>query len=204
MARVYAIDGLVPVITPGSFVHPDAVLIGDVIVGEGCYIGPGASLRGDFGSIIVGDGANIQDNCVLHSFPQKELAVGPNGHIAHGAVLHGCTIGEGALIGINAVIMDDAIIGAQALVGGASFVKAGMEVPAAHLCTGVPARVIRPLSDKELAWVSNGPLEYQQLAQRCLASLVPAEPLTAPERDRQRYVPSAAESKPLHQLKKQS
>src|SRR5258708_26029705 len=111
----YSLDGLVPVVDPTAFVHPQAVLIGDVLVGAGCYVGPGASLRGDFGRILLGAGSNVQDCCVLHSFPAKDTLLEEDAHIGHGAVLHGCTVRRGALIGIGAIVMDDAVIEAGAL-----------------------------------------------------------------------------------------
>ena len=124
----YAIDGLVPVVDPSAYVHPSAVLIGDVIVGPGCYVGPGASLRADFGRIVLGEGANVQDNCVAHGFPYADTVVEPDGHIGHGAVLHTCVVRRDALVGINAVVMDEAEIGEQAIVAACSFVRAGMNV----------------------------------------------------------------------------
>ncbi|HQW21546.1 MAG TPA: phenylacetic acid degradation protein PaaY, partial [Rhodocyclaceae bacterium] len=102
MTKVYSIDGITPVVDPTAFVHPSAVLIGDVIVGPGAYIGPCASLRGDFGRIVVGTGVNVQDGCVMHCFPGCETLVEENGHIGHGAVLHGCIVRRNAMVGINA------------------------------------------------------------------------------------------------------
>jgi carbonic anhydrase/acetyltransferase-like protein (isoleucine patch superfamily) len=130
---VYAIDGLVPVIDPTAFVHPTAVLIGDVIVGPGCYVGPCASLRGDFGRLVLQAGVNVQDTCVLHSFPEHDTVIEENGHIGHGAVIHCCTIRRNALVGMNAVVMDNAVIGESAIVAACAFVKAGMEIPARTL-----------------------------------------------------------------------
>jgi phenylacetic acid degradation protein len=194
----YSIDGLIPVVAADAFVHPQAVLIGDVIVGPGCYIGPCASLRGDFGRIIVGAGANVQDGCVLHSFPAKDTVLEQDAHVGHAAVLHGCIVRRGALIGIGAVVMDDAVVEEEAFVGAASFVRAGFIVPARTLVTGVPARVVRELKPEELAWKTTGTLEYQQLAARCLATLKICSPLSAPEPDRARLKASAAV--PLHTL----
>ena len=128
MVKVYAIDGVVPVVPATSFVHPSATLIGDVIIGAECYIGPGASLRGDFGRIIVGDGCNIQDACVLHTFPDTEVVVEDWGHIGHGSVLHGCRVGRNSLIGMNAVVMDGVVIGEECIVAALSFVKAATRV----------------------------------------------------------------------------
>ena len=136
----YAIDGLVPVVDPSAYVHSSAVLIGDVIVGPGCYVGPGASLRADFGRIVLGEGANVQDNCVAHGFPYADTVVEPDGHIGHGAVLHTCVVRRDALVGINAVVMDEAEIGEQAIVAACAFVPVGMKVPPRWLVVGAPAR----------------------------------------------------------------
>lgn len=186
--RVYAIDGLVPVVDPTAYVHPSAVLIGDVIVGPNCYIGPCASLRGDFGRLVLKAGVNVQDTCVIHSFPDHDTVIEENGHIGHGAVLHCCTIGRNALIGMNAVVMDNAVIGESSFVAASSFVKAGMEVPPRSLAAGVPAKVIRALSDEEIAWKTKGTGIYQNLTLRCLATMVETDALTAVEADRQRIV----------------
>jgi phenylacetic acid degradation protein len=185
--RVFAIDGIVPVIDPSAYVHPSAVLIGDVIVGAGCYVGPCASLRGDFGRLILEQGVNVQDTCVMHGFPGTDTVIEQDGHIGHGAVLHGCRIGRNALVGMNAVIMDNAVLGESSMVAACAFVKAGMEIPARSLVAGVPARVLRPLSDQELAWKFEGTRTYQDLTRRSLATLVEAEALTAVEPDRKRF-----------------
>ena len=198
--RVYAIDGIVPVVDPTAFVHPSAVLIGDVIVGPGCYVGPCASLRGDFGRLILERGANLQDTCVMHGFPGTDTVVEEDGHIGHGAVLHGCRIGKNALIGMNAVIMDNAVIGESAIVAASAFVKAGAEIPARSLVAGMPAKVIRTLSDEEIAWKGEGTKTYQDLTRRCLATMVETDPLSEVEADRKRiHIPDVI---PLVELKK--
>ena len=175
--KVYAINGVTPVIEPGAFVHPEAVLIGDVIVEAGCYIGPCASLRGDFGRIIVGKGSNVQDGCILHSLPGFDAVIGENGHIGHGAIIHSARLSANVLVGMNAVVMDHARIGESAIIAAMSFVKAGTEVPARHLAAGVPARVVRELSEKELAMKIEGTRKYQELAERSRATMRPAAPL---------------------------
>ncbi len=193
---VYSIDGLVPVIDISAFVHPQAAVIGDVLIGAGCYVGPGASLRGDFGRIMLGSGCNVQDCCVLHSFPAHETRLEENAHVGHGAVLHGCTVRRDALIGIGAIVMDDVLVEEEAFVGAASFVRAGFVVPRRTLVTGVPARVVRELKPEELAWKASGTREYQELTVRCLATLTPCEPLRAPEPDRRSFAGSSVV--PLH------
>lgn len=186
MVEVYAYDGLVPVVDPDAFVHPAAVLIGDVIVGPACYVGPGAVLRGDFGRIVLERGSNIQETCVVHSFPNVEVVVGEGGHVGHGAVLHGCRIGRNAMIGMNAVIMDEAVIGENAIVAALSFVKAGEQVPAGSLVVGTPGRVVRQLTEDEIAWKRRGTAIYQRLALEAEAKMRRVEPLRAPEPDRRR------------------
>ena len=190
---VYAFENFTPVVDPTAFVHPTAVLIGDVIIGPGCYVGPGASLRGDFGTVTMEEGSNVQDNCVMHSFPGAEARVEVNGHIGHGAILHGCIVKKNALVGMNAVVMDRAVIGEDAFVAASSFVKASFEVPMRMLAAGIPAKILRPLTEQELAWKVEGTLEYQKLAQQCLATLKECQPLTAVEPNRptrtQGYVP---------------
>ena len=200
--RVYAIDGLVPVIDPSAYVHPSAVLIGDVIVGPGCYVGPCASLRGDFGRLILGRGANVQDTCVMHGFPGTDTVIEEDGHIGHGAVLHGCRIGRNALVGMNAVIMDNAVLGESSIVAACAFVKAGLEIPARSLVAGVPAKIIRTLSEQEMAWKIEGTLTYQNLTRRSLATLVETTALAAVEPDRKRLeLPGVL---PLIELRRQS
>jgi phenylacetic acid degradation protein len=197
---VYSVDGLIPVVAAGAFVHPQAVLIGDVIVGARCYIGPCASLRGDYGRIIIGDGCNVQDSCVLHTFPARTTLLEEDAHIGHGAVLHGCTIRRGALIGIGAIVMDEAVVEEEAIVGAASFVPAGFVVPPRTLVTGVPARIVRELKPEEITWKATGTREYQELAARCLASLKECQPLSAPEANRKLSGASAAV--PLHTIER--
>jgi phenylacetic acid degradation protein len=198
--RVYAIDGIVPVVDPTAYVHPSAVLIGDVIVGPGCYVGPCASLRGDFGRLILERGANLQDTCVMHGFPGTDTVVEEDGHIGHGAVLHGCRIGRNALVGMNAVIMDNAVVGESSIVAASAFVKAGAEIPPRSLAAGMPAKVIRALSDEEIAWKVEGTHTYQDLARRSLATMTECDPLSEIEPDRKRiHMPDVV---PLVELKK--
>ncbi|GMU73416.1 MAG: phenylacetic acid degradation protein PaaY [Burkholderiales bacterium] len=184
--KVYAIDGMTPVVDPAAYVHPSAVLIGDVIVGPGCYIGPCASLRGDFGHIEIRAGANVQDSCILHGFPGLGTVVEEDGHIGHGAVLHGCTVQRNALVGMNAVVNDHAVVGESAIVAAMAFVKAQMVIPPRTLVAGIPAKVVRALTDTELAWKAEGTGHYQALAKRSLATMKAVEPLRAPEKGRRR------------------
>jgi phenylacetic acid degradation protein len=199
---VYSLEGVIPVVDPSAFVHPDAVLIGDVVIGPRCYVGPGASLRGDMGRIVMGPGSNVQDNCVLHTFPSKEVRLEEDAHIGHGAVLHGCTVKRGALVGINAVLMDDVVVGEEALVGAASFVRAGFIVPPRTLVTGTPARAVRELTEEEVAWKAQGTREYHELAVRCLASLKACQPLTAVPAERKSASQRPVNTVPLHTIER--
>lgn len=187
MPNCYAIEDLVPVIDPTAYVHPTAVLIGDVIVGPRCYVGPAACLRGDFGRITLRDGANVQDTCVIHGFPDSDTIVEIDGHIGHGAVLHGAHIGQNALVGMNAVVMDRTEIGESAFVAAMSFVREGTVIPPRSLAVGIPAQVVRQLTEKEIAWKRTGTLGYQDLTIRSLASQRPVEPLSVAQPDRPRF-----------------
>lgn len=182
----YAIEGVVPVVDPSAYVHPTAVLIGDVHVGPGCYVGPAACLRGDFGRVVLEAGSNVQDTCVIHGFPERNTVVRENGHIGHGAVLHSCVIGRDALVGMNAVVMDEAVVGERTIVAACAFVPAGMQIPDASLVAGVPARVKRPLTEQEIAWKHEGTLTYQDLTRRCLATMEEVAPLARAEAGRPR------------------
>lgn len=195
MVKVYSIDGLTPVVHPDAYVHPSAVLIGDVHVGAGVYIGPSASLRGDFGRLVIEAGANIQDCCIVHGFPESDTVIEQDGHIGHGAVIHSARVCRNAMVGMNAVVNDNAVIGESAFVAAMAFVKAGMQVPPRTLVAGIPARVMRELSADEMAWKLDATRTYQNLARRSLASLRETVALTAEEPGRKRF--SLAEVLPL-------
>jgi phenylacetic acid degradation protein len=196
MVKVYEINGVTPVVHPSAYVHPSAVLIGDVIVGPRCYIGPLASLRGDFGRLILEEGANLQDTCVMHGFPGSDTVIEVDGHIGHGAVLHGCRIGRNALVGMNSVVMDNAVIGFESIVAAMSFVKAGMIVAPRSMVIGAPARVLRQVSDAELQWKNSGTRQYHELALRSMQTMREVEALTEIEADRPRI--EADSALPLH------
>ena len=199
MPKVYSIDGIVPVVHPSAFVHESAVLVGDVIVGARAYIGPCACLRGDFGRILVEEGANIQDTCMLHGFPGKDTVVGAEATIGHGAVLHGCVLRRGALIGMNCVVNDNAEIGEGAMVAAMAFVKAEARIPPRSLAAGIPARVLRELSAEESQWKKDNMHLYQQLAERSSKTMQRVEALTAVEPGRKRIdIPGSI---PLSELK---
>jgi phenylacetic acid degradation protein len=183
---VYEIDGVRPVVHPTAYVHPSAVLIGDVIVGPRCYVGPLASLRGDFGRLILEEGANIQDTCVMHGFPEGDTVVEADGHIGHGAVLHGCRVEKNAMVGMNAVVMDQAVVGAESIVAAMSFVKAKMVIPPRSMVMGMPAKVVRALTDDEVKWKSFGTRQYHELTVRSRETMREVEALTEVEPDRRR------------------
>jgi len=199
MPKVYSIDGITPVVHPSAFVHDSAVLIGDVIVGARAYIGPGACLRGDFGRIVVEEGANVQDSCLLHGFPGKDTEVRRGATIGHGAVLHGCVVGPNALVGMNAVVNDNAEVGEDAVVAALAFVRAEAKIPPRSLAAGIPARVLRELAADEITWKRDNAALYQQLAVRSAATMRRVEALTEIEPGRKSIdIPGAI---PLSEMK---
>ena len=176
--NIYAIDGVVPVVDPSAYIHPTAVIIGDVIVGANCYVGPGAALRGDMGRILMKPKSNMQDNCIAHTFAGGETILEESANIGHGAVLHGCHVGRSALIGMNAVVMDGAEIGDFAFVAALAFVRAGFTVPPRTVAAGIPAKILRDLRDEEIEWKRAGDEDYQNIMRRSHASLERVRPLT--------------------------
>ncbi len=174
---IYAFKGCRPVVHEKSFVHPQATVIGSVAIGAQVYIGPQCVLRGDFGHIKIDKGANVQECCVVHSFPNVMTHIAENAHIGHGAIIHGATIEENALVGMNAVIMDNAIIGRESIIGALAFVKTDMNIPPRSLVVGNPAKIIKEVSDEMIAWKTKGTEIYQQLSQDALTELIECEPL---------------------------
>jgi len=181
---IYEFNGYQPVIDESSFVHPQANVTGNVIIGKNVYVGPGAVLRGDWGKIIIDDGCNVQENCVIHMFPGTTVHLKKGAHIGHGAIVHGGTIGENCLIGMNAVIMDEANIEAECIIGALSFVPAKMNIPKRKVVAGNPAKIIKDVTDKMLQWKTEGTRLYQQLPSECFSSLKECEPLRKIEPDR--------------------
>jgi len=174
----YAFKGFVPVVHPSAFVHPQAAVTGNVIIGKDVYIGPGAALRGDWGGIVIEDGCNVQENCTIHMFPGKTVLLKEAAHIGHGAIVHGGTIGRNVMIGMNAVIMDDVVIGDECIIGALTFVNANMQIPPRSLVVGNPAKIIKEVSDEMIAWKTKGTRLYQALPQDCFDSLIACQPLT--------------------------
>ena len=181
---IYAFNDFIPVVHPSSFVHPQACVTGNVIIGKDCYIGPGAAIRGDWGQIIIEDGCNVQENCAIHMFPGVTVLLKKGAHIGHGAVIHGATIGTNSLVGMNAVIMDNAIVGDECVVGALSFIKANEVFENRSVIVGNPAKKIKEVSDEMLAWKTEGTTLYQQLPKDLYATLKACEPLTEIPADR--------------------
>ena len=182
----FEFNGLRPIVHPSAFVHPQANVTGDVWIGADVYIGPVVVLRGDWGRITIEAGANVQENCIVHVFPGKDVVLEARAHIGHGAIVHGAHVGSNCLIGMNAVLMDDAVIGSESIVGAIAFVPQGMQVPARSVVVGNPAKIVKEVTDEQIAWKSEGTAWYQRLPQECEKSLKACEPLTAPEPNRPR------------------
>jgi phenylacetic acid degradation protein len=184
VANVFSFDGFVPVIHESAFVHPNATVTGNVVIGRDVYVGPGAAIRGDWGGIVIDDGCNVQESCTIHMFPGVTVHLERSAHIGHGAVVHGARIGENALIGMNAVVMDNASVGAGSIVGALCFVPAEMQIPPRSVVVGNPAKVVKQVSDEMLAWKTEGTALYQSLPARLRESLRPCEPLREVPPDR--------------------
>ena len=174
---IYEFKGFIPVIHPTSFVHPQASVIGNVVIGKEVYIGPGAAIRGDWGAIVIEDGCNVQENCTIHMFPGTTVLLKKAAHIGHGAIIHGATIGQNVLVGMNAVVMDDVIIEEECIVGALSMVKKG-HYPKRSIIAGNPAKVVSQVSDKMLDWKTKGTQLYQTLPKDCHDTFRAVEPLT--------------------------
>ena len=181
---IYEFNGYRPVIHESSFVHPQASVTGNVIIGKHVYIGPGAAIRGDWGQIIIEDGCNVQENCTIHMFPGTTVILKEGAHIGHGAIIHGGTIGRNVLVGMNAVIMDDVEVGDNSIIGALCFVPAKMNIPERKIVVGNPAKIVKDISDEMIAWKTKGTELYQQLPADCFASLKPCEPLREVEVNR--------------------
>lgn len=173
----YQFNGIKPVIHPSSFVHPQATVTGNVVIGKDVYIGPGCALRGDWGKIIIEDGCNVQENCTVHLFPGVTVLLKQGAHIGHGAIIHGATIGRNCLVGMNAVIMDDVELGDESIVGALCFIKQGEKIPPRSLVVGNPSKIIKQVSDDMIRWKTEGTRLYQQLPQQCFDTLQQCEPL---------------------------
>lgn len=174
---IYEFNGHIPVVHESAFVHPQATVTGNVVIGARVYIGPGAALRGDWGAIDIADGCNVQENCTIHMFPGITVVLEEDAHIGHGAIIHGARIGRNALIGMNAVVMDKAVVGAGCIVGALCFVPADMQIPDRKVVVGNPARIVKDVSDEMHAWKSEGTALYQRLPAQLHETLRPVSPL---------------------------
>lgn len=181
---IYEFNGYKPVIDPSSFVHKEATIIGNVIIGKKVYIGPGASIRGDWGKITIKDGCNVQDNCTIHIFPGKDVILEENAHIGHGAIVHGANIGKNTLVGMNSVIMDDCNIGDECIIGALCFVKGEMNIPNRKIVVGNPAIIKGEVSDEMISWKTKGTELYQDLPNECYTLMKVCEPLREIEKNR--------------------
>ena len=181
---IYAFKEFIPVIHESSFIHPQAAVTGNVIIGKNVYVGPGAAIRGDWGAIIIEDGCNVQENCTIHMFPGITVLLKEGAHIGHGAILHGATIGRNCLVGMNAVIMDNVELGDECIVGALTFIKAGEKIPARSLIAGNPSKIIKQVSDEMIVWKTQGTKLYQALPKQMFDHCRPCEPLKEIEENR--------------------
>ncbi len=181
---IYEFNGFRPVVDESAYVHPQATVTGNVIIGKDVYIAPGAAIRGDWGRIEIDDGCNVQENCTVHMFPGVTVKLEPSAHIGHGAVIHGARIGENSLVGMNAVVMDDAVVGKECIIGALCFVKGKMEIPDRKMAVGNPAEIVKEVTDEMVAWKTEGTRLYQKLPQELYDTLRECEPLREEEPDR--------------------
>ena len=183
-ANVFEFGGFIPVIHESAFIHPNAAVTGNVIIGRNVYVGPGASIRGDWGGIVIEDGCNVQESCTIHAFPGITVVLEESAHIGHGAVIHGARICRNALIGMNAVVMDGATVGAGCIIGALTFVPADMQIPDRKVAVGNPARIIKDVTDEMLDWKTEGTRLYQSLPADMRRSWRACEPLREVPPDR--------------------
>lgn len=181
---IYEFEGYIPVIHETAFIHPQASVIGNVQIGANVFVGSGAAIRGDIGKIIIEDGCNVQENCIIHMFPGKTVVLKEMAHIGHGAIVHGANVGKNTLVGMNAVLMDDSIIGDESVIGALCFVPAGKVIPERSVAVGNPAKIVKEVSDKMLGWKTDGTILYQKLAATSLENFKEVEPLREIPKDR--------------------
>ena len=182
---IYSFKKFIPVIHESAFIHPQAAVTGNVIIGMNVYVGPGAAIRGDWGKIIIEDGCNVQENCTIHMFPGTTVLLKAGAHIGHGAVIHGATIGKNCLVGMNAVIMDNVILGDDCIVGALSFIKADEIFDNRSLIVGNPAKKIKEVTEEMANWKTAGTKLYQQLPKDMFENWKACEPLRSIPKDQQ-------------------
>lgn len=177
MSNVFEFEGYKPVIHNSAYIHPNATVIGNVIIGKNVYVGPGAAIRGDWGEIVIENGCNVQENCTIHMFPGATAYLESSAHIGHGAIIHGARIGQNSLVGMNAVVMDNAIVGEECIIGALCFVPENMEIPKRKIAVGNPAKIVKDVPDEMIEWKTKGTELYQGLPRRFYESLRACEPL---------------------------
>ena len=181
---IYSFKGFVPVVHESAFIHPQAAVTGNVIIGKDVYIGPGAALRGDWGGIVIEDGCNVQENCTIHMFPGVTVLLKQGAHIGHGAVIHGAVIGKNCLVGMNSVVMDEVDLGDECIVGALTFIKAGEKIPARSVVAGNPGKIIKQVSEEMISWKTDGTKLYQALPKEMYEFWEACEPLRDIPEDR--------------------
>ncbi|HKH59329.1 MAG TPA: transferase hexapeptide repeat family protein [Flavitalea sp.] len=181
---IYSFKEFIPVVHESSFVHPQATVTGNVIIGRNVYVGPGAALRGDWGKIVIESGCNVQENCTIHMFPGVAVILKEGAHIGHGAIIHGAIIGKNSLVGMNSVIMDNAEIGDECIIGALTFIKANEKIPRRSLVAGNPGKIIREVSDEMIQWKTEGTRLYQSLPKEMFEHWKVCEPLPEIESNR--------------------
>ncbi|HMB99386.1 MAG TPA: transferase hexapeptide repeat family protein [Balneolaceae bacterium] len=182
---IYEFKGYKPVIHESAYIHPQAAVTGNVIIGKDVYIGPGAAIRGDWGKIVIKDSANVQENCTIHMFPGVTVILEESAHIGHGAIIHGSHIGRNSLVGMNAVVMDRVKVGDECIIGALCFVPEGMEIPSRKVVVGNPAKIVKDVSDEMARWKTEGTGWYQRLPEDLHETLKPCEPLREVPEDRE-------------------
>lgn len=181
---IYQFKEFIPVIDESAYIHPQATVIGDVIIGKDVYIGPGCALRGDWGRIVIKDGCNVQENCTVHMFPGETVTLHEGAHIGHGAIVHGATVGKNCLVGMNAVLMDEVVVEDECIIGALCFVPQKMHIPRRSVVVGNPAKIVKEVSDEMIGWKTEGTKLYQQLPGEMHAEAREVEPLREVEKDR--------------------
>ncbi len=183
MPNIFEFKGFKPVIHESAFIHPNATVTGNVVIGKDVYVGPGAAIRGDWGKIIIKDGCNVQENCTIHLFPGVTVVLEEGAHMGHGSIVHGSHIGKNSMIGMNAVVMDNVEVGDNCIIGALCFVPEGMQIPERKVVVGSPAKIVKNVTDKMLEWKTEGTKIYQSLPKDLHDTLKPCEPLREEPKD---------------------
>lgn len=165
---IYEFEGKAPVISENNtYIHPEAVIIGDVVIGDNCFVGPCAVLRGDYGQIIIGNGSNIQDGVIIHTEPGSQAVLGENSHIGHGSMLHGpLKFGDNVMVGICAVVLNGAEVEDGAVIGACSLLTNNTRVAARKVMMGSPAREVKDVPEQMAIYTGLAVKVYQDLALR--------------------------------------